>query len=538
MPFLVDLLLSFCLEMQFSPVVLVGHDDGAQEFRNPKHVQIRGIVFIGVRLLREVFPAFARILLRTSLGKKYLVRPLLRTEITQVVNRRSWYDATKLTTEVLNLYKVLLCVEGWDEALHEIGAEDVLVSLKSFQLMASKLVNSISILFRCSFFVFLIVLQRPVLAEVHQRINPWMRQITRVYKGKEHAEVEFVIGPIPVDDGRGKEITTLISTTMKTNKMFYTDYNGQDFIKRNRDELQCRGSLDKVLKWYRWIAVYPTLKKFVNDMGFAGFCSINARNSDNRLIHALVERWWPSTHTFHFPCGKLGFTLLDFVMLTGISFGRGHELPYGEKYSKLEEVENMFSGITSFDMRYGNITLTYLKNWQKPLNQNLYSYDTEMDIVYARAFIAYMMGNLFFSNGATSLRAGYLVALTDYNILGVLGFDWGIPIMAALYRGLDEVSVLRPGKVKKSISRFYVVLEYWFFEYCRVRMYLVKRYDRMEGQNQHRLATMAQIYEIETSKGKSCFNAEHPEVSIGVSPIRPWYALIFKRPVYASDVRA
>ncbi|KAF6167483.1 hypothetical protein GIB67_031684 [Kingdonia uniflora] len=67
--------------------------------------QIRGIALIGVSLPREVVPVFARILLRTSLGKKHLVRTLLRTEITQVVNRCLWYDATKLTTEVLNLYK-------------------------------------------------------------------------------------------------------------------------------------------------------------------------------------------------------------------------------------------------------------------------------------------------------------------------------------------------------------------------------------------------------------------------------------------------
>ncbi|KAF6140945.1 hypothetical protein GIB67_030156 [Kingdonia uniflora] len=165
----------------------------------------------------------------------------------------------------------------------------------------------------------------------------------------------------------------------------------------NRDELQYRGSLDKVLKWYRWIVVYPTLKKLVDDMGFEDFCSINAGNSDNRLIHALVERWWPSTHTFHFPCGELGFTPLDFVMLTGISFGRGRELPYDERYSKLEEAEKMFPGITNSDMRYGN---------------------------------------LFFSNDATSLRAGNLAALTNYDILGASSFDWGMPIMAALYRGL------------------------------------------------------------------------------------------------------
>ncbi|KAF6155179.1 hypothetical protein GIB67_019705 [Kingdonia uniflora] len=119
--------------------------------------------------------------------------------------------------------------------------------------------------------------------------------------------------------------------------------------------------------------------------------------------------------------------------------------------------------------------------------------DSEIDIVYARAFIAYMMGNLFFSNGATSLQASYLAALIDYDILGASSFDWGMPIMAALHRGLDEVSVLRPGMVKKLITRFYAVLEYRFFEYCRVGMYLVKRYDRMEGQNQHILATMAQM---------------------------------------------
>ncbi|XP_010254284.1 PREDICTED: uncharacterized protein LOC104595303 isoform X2 [Nelumbo nucifera] len=178
----VDMLLSFCSEMGFSSVVLVGHDDGgllalkaAQKVRESAHsvhVEIKGVVLLSVSLSREVVPAFARILLRTSLGKKHLVRPLLRTEITQVVNRRAWYNAAKLNTEVLSLYKAPLCVEGWDEALHEIsrlsfetvlplhsaasllkavedlpvlvvaGAEDALVSIKSAQVMASKLVNS------------------------------------------------------------------------------------------------------------------------------------------------------------------------------------------------------------------------------------------------------------------------------------------------------------------------------------------------------------------------------------------------------------
>ncbi|XP_047166514.1 uncharacterized protein LOC124835593 [Vigna umbellata] len=178
----VDLLLSFCSEIGFSSVVLIGHDDGgllalmtAQKNKsslNYFNVDVKGVVLLNVSLSREVVPSFARILLHTSLGKKHLVRPLLRTEITQVVNRRAWYDPTKMTQEVLTLYKAPLFVEGWDEALHEIGklssetilstknaesllqavgdipvlviagSEDSLVSLKSCQAMASKLVNS------------------------------------------------------------------------------------------------------------------------------------------------------------------------------------------------------------------------------------------------------------------------------------------------------------------------------------------------------------------------------------------------------------
>ncbi|XP_048445533.1 probable alpha-mannosidase At5g13980 isoform X4 [Pyrus x bretschneideri] len=79
------------------------------------------------------------------------------------------------------------------------------------------------------------VLRGPLLDEVHQRINSWIYQVTRVYKEKEHAEIEFIIGPIPIDDGVGKDIVSKITTGMKTNKRFYTDSNGRDFIERIRD---------------------------------------------------------------------------------------------------------------------------------------------------------------------------------------------------------------------------------------------------------------------------------------------------------------
>ncbi|XP_048333920.2 probable alpha-mannosidase At5g13980 [Ziziphus jujuba] len=82
----------------------------------------------------------------------------------------------------------------------------------------------------------LTLFQGPVLDEVHQRINPWIYQITRVYNGKEHAEIEFTVGPIPIEDGIGKEIVTKFTSSVKSNKQFFTDSNGRDFIERIRDD--------------------------------------------------------------------------------------------------------------------------------------------------------------------------------------------------------------------------------------------------------------------------------------------------------------
>jgi hypothetical protein len=68
-------------------------------------VEVKGLVLVGVSLSREVVPPFARVLLHTSLAR-HMLRPLLRSEIGQVMTRRAWHDASKLTSETLDLYKV------------------------------------------------------------------------------------------------------------------------------------------------------------------------------------------------------------------------------------------------------------------------------------------------------------------------------------------------------------------------------------------------------------------------------------------------
>jgi len=178
----VDLLFAFCQELGLNSVVLVGHSDGgllalmaaakALKSRDSIQVEVKGLVLVGVSLAREIVPSFARVLLHTTLGR-HMLRPLLRSEIAQVTTRRAWHDASKLTSETLDLYKAPLYVENWDKALAEVskatsatavlsssnaadlvrcvsslpallvaGIQDNLVPIKSAQSLASQLPGS------------------------------------------------------------------------------------------------------------------------------------------------------------------------------------------------------------------------------------------------------------------------------------------------------------------------------------------------------------------------------------------------------------
>lgn len=79
------------------------------------------------------------------------------------------------------------------------------------------------------------VLKGPLVQEVWQEFSPWIHQVTRLYKDKDYAEIEFVIGAIPIEDAVGKDVISRLTTNVESADVFYTDSNGRDFIKRVRD---------------------------------------------------------------------------------------------------------------------------------------------------------------------------------------------------------------------------------------------------------------------------------------------------------------
>lgn len=73
--------------------------------------------------------------------------------------------------------------------------------------------------------------------EVHVSFNePWIRQVTRVLTGQPYVEIEYTVGPVPVHDGRGREVVIRYNAPAIENEArFYTDSNGREFLQRKRN---------------------------------------------------------------------------------------------------------------------------------------------------------------------------------------------------------------------------------------------------------------------------------------------------------------
>ena len=56
----------------------------------------------------------------------------------------------------------------------------------------------------------------------------------------------------------------------------------------------------------------------IKGLGLEGLLKTPGREIDHGLIMALVERWWPETHTFHMPHGEVTITLQDVKVLLGL----------------------------------------------------------------------------------------------------------------------------------------------------------------------------------------------------------------------------
>jgi len=86
---------------------------------------------------------------------------------------------------------------------------------------------------------------------------------------------------------------------------------------------------------------------------------------DRSLVEALSERWWPTTHTFHFPDFELAITPLDFYMLTGIEVGRPDRVavPFDSTYEEFEQFSLYLPDLPPDMVGGGAVRLTTLQQY-------------------------------------------------------------------------------------------------------------------------------------------------------------------------------
>ncbi|CAF3466034.1 unnamed protein product [Rotaria socialis] len=57
----------------------------------------------------------------------------------------------------------------------------------------------------------------------------------RIYDGSRITEIEWIVGPIPIEDNLGKEIIVRYDTDIQSDATFYSDSNGREVLEHKRD---------------------------------------------------------------------------------------------------------------------------------------------------------------------------------------------------------------------------------------------------------------------------------------------------------------
>ena len=68
---------------------------------------------------------------------------------------------------------------------------------------------------------------------------------------------------------------------------------------------------------YNRLTVNPEVQMLLENTGLCVLFKRKMPNFDRTVVEACYRRWWDTTHTFHLSTCEIGFTPLDFTMLTG-----------------------------------------------------------------------------------------------------------------------------------------------------------------------------------------------------------------------------
>ncbi|KAL4717575.1 hypothetical protein ACJJTC_000724, partial [Scirpophaga incertulas] len=108
------------------------------------------------------------------------------------------------------------------------------------------------------------VYKNNIVQEIHCRFSSWASIALRLYKDNPVLELDWLVGPVPIEDGLGKEVMIKYSTDLDNEGVFYTDSNGRQTMKRIRNT---RATFNPVNKDPLACNLYPvTSKIYIEDL--------------------------------------------------------------------------------------------------------------------------------------------------------------------------------------------------------------------------------------------------------------------------------
>lgn len=174
-------------------------------------------------------------------------------------------------------------------------------------------------------------------------------------------------------------------------------------------------------------------KKLVKDAGFGEFVELlDETSSDHVQMTALIERWWDTTNTLHFPFGEATLTPLDFAAITGIRVG-GDRIPFDmDLYKNSKDLAHLLGRVPDDISGSGTVRYRWFyEQFQEDMKSGR-SFVTETDFEQlARAFLLYLFGATLFPSKDSRVHLHYLAAMRDFAT--VKDYNWGGAALATLY---------------------------------------------------------------------------------------------------------
>jgi hypothetical protein len=182
--------------------------------------------------------------------------------------------------------------------------------------------------------------------------------------------------------------------------------------------------------------VYPSehLVSLLEQNGFGEVIKLGKYSIDPNLITALVERWRPETHTFHFPTGESTVTLEDVSMLIGLPVDGKAITGVSEWY-----YDNLCPQLLGKNPgEVGGNRKMILNSWLRDnFNDLTANSSARQKQQYCRAYILLLIGSVLMPDTSGSgVHLKYLVALKDFSKIGE--YSWGSACLAVLYNQLCQ----------------------------------------------------------------------------------------------------